>query len=120
MVTQREFLEKNSRNYTDDEIIEQAKNLGMIFPTDSNDNDINETIINEDDQIIEEDVIVRINYGMTSQEVSNLLFEKGIIEDSEDFHWYIIQQNLTKKIVAGRYPLNINLDYDTILEMITK
>ncbi|NMA86109.1 MAG: endolytic transglycosylase MltG [Tissierellia bacterium] len=114
------------REYTEEEIISQAKELGMVFVKDSISTSTNTDLPEEkvdSTKIIEEteeELILIVESGDTLEKVSNKLFELGVIENGEDFHKYAKERKLEKKIRIGTYTLESNMDYETITKIITK
>jgi len=68
-----------------------------------------------------DDVITfSIDKGMSSEEVSIILEEIGLIEDAKDFNLYIVKVGKDKVIGIGTYTLSANSTYDDIIKVITK
>ncbi len=61
---------------------------------------------------------INITKGMTSEQVSKLLKEKGIIEDSDAFSQYLVINNYTKSIKTGNFQLNAYTAYKDIVNLI--
>lgn len=124
MKTQKEFLEQNTLSLTDEEIIAKANRLGMIFPDEVN--DINNKENKETKELQDtneseektEHTTIEIDYGMSSEEVSDLLFEKDLIEDVRDFNNYILDNKLSKSINMGSYKIKKDSTYEEIIENI--
>jgi hypothetical protein len=130
MVTQRELLDQNKEMSTEEDIINKARALGMIYPEEVNTNLNEETNINEDaenrletsldiNEEQNESVTIRIEYGMTSESVANLLLAEDIIDDMESFLLYFIDNNLTKKIRVGIYEIEKGSSFEDIGNIIT-
>ncbi|MFT4143799.1 MAG: hypothetical protein QM644_05030 [Mobilitalea sp.] len=65
-------------------------------------------------------VTFEIQKGMSSNKVSKLLQEIGLIEDAKDFNEYLIDENKVSVIQVGTYELPENCTYDDIVNAITK
>lgn len=61
-----------------------------------------------------------IERGMSSEMVSALLKEKGLIENQEDFNKYIISKGKASFIKIGTYTLPVGSSYKDIINAITK
>jgi cell division protein YceG involved in septum cleavage len=105
------------REYTEEEIVSLAKELGMVFVKDNISTSEEKT---EDLKDASEELILIIESGDTSEEVSNKLYQLGIVENGQDFHEFAKEKNLEKKIRVGTYKLSPDMDYDTIIKIITK
>lgn len=60
-----------------------------------------------------------ISNGMTSLDVSNLLEEIGIIQNSVEFNQYLGELNLQTRLQLGTYLLSSEMSYEEIAHMIT-
>ena len=65
-----------------------------------------------------EEVIIKIEYGMGSNDVAKLLMEKGLISDVKDFNSYMKIKEKVRKIQVGTFKIKINSTYDEIIEKI--
>lgn len=116
--------------YTEAQIIEKAKELGMVslkeaitkndeetVETDITDLDLEEEMAttNEDMQMVE----FIINKGDNSERIAQKLFEAGIIKDREKFIDKVIEKNVQKKFQYGIYELKIDMDYELLIELLT-
>lgn len=59
-------------------------------------------------------VIVDIKKGSTASSVADLLYDKGLINNTAVFSFYLKQQNLADQIKAGRMVLKENMDMKEI------
>lgn len=57
--------------------------------------------------------------GMTSEQVSGLLQEKGLVENWADFNRYLVQRGVQSSIRVGVYRIREDADYQTIADLIT-
>jgi len=99
------------RQYSDDEIIEKAKELGMVFVKENIDvkpsskEEYSSFIVGKED---------------TLTDVSNNLFKKGLIDDPKEFTQFVEDKGLDKNIISKKYELKKNLSYTTILRILTE
>ncbi len=118
--------------YTDSQIIEKARELGMVPLKEaiSNSNSNNEEEIaatsstdsGKNDNPAEEKnhtVEFVINKGDNSERIVNKLFEEGIIKDKEEFTKKIVEKELQRKFKHGVYELKIDMEYDSIIKILT-
>lgn len=109
------------REYTEEEIITAATDLGMIFVKDSIDISQNKEKNKEKkEEKKEEKIILVVEAGDNSEQVFDKLFKLGVISDIEDFSKYAKEKNIEKRIRIGTYKLALNMDYDTIISILTK
>lgn len=131
-------------SYTDEQIIERAKDLGMVSLKEvisitqdnrekNKENDEDENIEKEvasnaeseegiDDNIIEENIVIEfvINKGENSEQIINKLFEAEIINDKDEFTSLIIEKNVQKKFKYGVFQLEKNMGYDLLIKELTR
>ena len=67
-----------------------------------------------------DEVTFTIVRGMSSRQVSELIADKGLVDDAVDFDDYIKQQGKASVIRIGTYTLAKNSDYQTILNSFTE
>mgnify|MGYP001309153137 CR=1 FL=1 len=65
-------------------------------------------------------VTFTVKSGMTSKDVSNLLYQVGLVADETDFNTYVKNMGKSRVILAGIYTLPKNASYEEILNTITK
>ncbi len=63
-------------------------------------------------------VLFEIVTGMTSEDVANLLKEKGIVEDARAFNQYLKQNNYTTEINVGKFQIEKFASYQEITDII--
>lgn len=68
----------------------------------------------------EDYIIVRIEKGMTSEEVASLLYIYGIIEDKKDFNTYMKKNNYSTIINIGEFKILKNATYEQITDLIVE
>lgn len=100
----------DSTGVSSDDNAAEADTDNADVPSDNN----NEADGDEPTQV--EFTIVR---GMSSRQVSELLAQKGLVENSVDFDDYIKRQGKASVIKVGTYTLPKDADYKTILKAIT-
>lgn len=110
------------RDYSREEIIAEATDLGMVFIKDSMDiKGDSESVINElEEEKQEEEMQIIIEYGDSLPKVSRELYRLGIIDDTEKFNKYVEDKKMDKRLRVGTYKLSTNLDYNTIIKILTK
>ena len=110
------------KEYTEEEIITAATDLGMVFVKDSIDTSRDKKSKREEqkDKKGKEEIILVVEAGDNSEKVFDKLFELGVITDKKDFSKYAKEKNIEKRIRIGTYKLALNMDYDTIISILTK
>ena len=113
------------KEYTEEEIISSAKELGMVFVKDSiniskeETKPLDETKTASQDEI-EKELVLVVEPGDSLEKVSNKLSLLGIVENEQDFHKFAKEKNLEKKIRVGTYKLDQNMDYEILIKILTK
>ncbi|KIL48529.1 hypothetical protein KP77_23160 [Jeotgalibacillus alimentarius] len=64
-------------------------------------------------------MILTIESGMTSPEISEQLFSYGLIDNEDSFNEYLADQSLTDNIQIGQYDLNSTMTVEQIAKLIT-
>lgn len=103
------------REYSQEEIIEKAKELGMVF--------LKDVIKVESDTEEKEDskkVEFTVKKGDSLTEIASNLHGAGIIEDVNSFVKYVREKGLDKKIRVGSFMLSSDMDFDEIIEILLK
>lgn len=113
------------REYTEEEIISSAMDLGMVFVKDSIDiskkEETKEVEVEVDlDDEIKKEVTLVVKSGDSLERVSSKLFKLGVVEDEQDFHKFAKEKNVEKRIRVGTYKLSPNMDYENIIIILTK
>lgn len=65
-------------------------------------------------------VIVSIQFGMESSQISQLLEDAGLIEDAAAFDSYLCSNGYSRKITAGTYEIKPGTTEEEIIQMITQ
>lgn len=98
--------------------IEEGNDIDTQDPVEEgNDIDIQEPLVEDNDMDVYE-VTFEIVRGMSSYQVSELLFEKGLIGEVDEFNDYIKQKGKAGVIRIGSYSLSKDASYQEILEAI--
>jgi predicted transcriptional regulator YheO len=63
---------------------------------------------------------IKINKGMTSEEIADLLYEKGIIENPRDFINLAVELRVTKQFRYGIKQIPHGSSLQNIIEILTK
>ncbi len=104
------------RDYSEEEIVELASELGMVFIKES----IDTSDIKKRSNEKQEKVIIIVEDGDSLGDVSIKLFELELIDSAERFHDYAKEKGMEKKIRVGSYELTPYQSYDDILDILTK
>ncbi|MCF6465903.1 endolytic transglycosylase MltG [Clostridium sp. Cult2] len=104
------------KEYTEEEIAAKATDLGMVFLKEN----INTTP--RKDSVLEEQEEIEfvVEKGDTLGMISKGLEEAGIIDDAEQFHKFAKDKGAEGKLRVGTYIFSSDLDYDTILSILTE
>lgn len=118
---------------SNDKIIENAKKLGMVFVGEVTKEDIQEGNEKELDNTTQPEDIVDVNNeneesiievnipeGLAFYQISKILFENDIIQNEKEFEDYIYEKKLTKKLFYGTFELKKNMDFKSIITILTK
>jgi hypothetical protein len=123
-------------DYTDQEIIEKAREMGMVKIKDNIDTTKDEISTNElkEDKIEvsikteeetnksdekEEKIKFVINYGDTLMGIAKNLLDAGIIDDENEFIQLAKENKLNSKFRTGTYYIKPNTNYSDIMKMLT-
>lgn len=128
----------------ENEIIERARDLGMVLLKESIElgeeakedkvdelektikkleeelNELEEIEVEEpEDENIPEEKEVVISSGSNLTEVAKQLYDMDLIDDEEEFIKFVIRENLSRKIITGKYKINNNSSYSEIIYTLT-
>lgn len=119
---------------SDDDVINRAKELGMIFYTElpsrkdvQNSSEAlgtTEEVSQPTTEIIEENsdselIHFSISRGTMAGEISNNLARRGLIDDADEFRKYLINNQYSNKILTGEYDIPKGSGYEEIVNIIT-
>ena len=113
------------REYSQDEIIEMAKEMGMVFLKDS----IKVESSTQDEQVLEnaesvEDGPINVQFvieqGEFLEEIARNLYSEGIIDDVDSFMKYVRSKGLDRRFRVGTYTLSTGMNYDEIIDVLLK
>lgn len=99
------------KDYSNEEIVEKAKELGMVFIKEN---------IQIDSTDIDEGVDVIIEKGDNLTKVADKLLSYGIIKDKEEFIQYAESKQYQHKLKTGTYKLKKGMSFSFILNKLTK
>lgn len=99
------------KDYSKEEIVEKAKELGMVFVKEN---------IQVDSADIDEDVDVVIEKGDNLATAADKLFNCGIIKDKKEFIKYAEKKQYQYKLKAGTYKLKKGMSFSFILDKLSK
>lgn len=124
---------------TDDIIMERARGLGMVGLKESIDVINMEELADEENtmesandemkevpkdieeikvEVGEREIVVESGSSLTR--VSKQLYNADLIDNIDEFILFVKDKKLDKKIVTGRYKIELNSSYDEIIEILTK
>jgi len=128
-------------NYTDDQIIKKAYELGMVSIKDvinennkenseksenqieiSSEMENQNEVLNTSDNIENKDpeiISFIIDKGNTSEEIVNGLYEQGIIEDKDGLSKLITEKNVHHKFKYGKFDIVKGMDYESLIGILT-
>lgn len=66
------------------------------------------------------DILVHIPPSTSTNEIANILYEKGLIKHPLIFKYEVKKKNVDSKLKAGEYNLSTGMDLNTIIENLTK
>lgn len=101
--------------YSNEEIMEKAKDLGMVPLKETLNNNGNE----KETAGQTEEVEFTISPGQSLVEVADKLLEKEIIENKEKFIKFAMDNKMEKSVMPGDYILQKKLSYKIVLNIIT-
>lgn len=65
-------------------------------------------------------VLLEITPGMPLREISELLYQKGVIRNRWAFYWGMLQKNAFHRIKAGEYELSPSMSVNEVLNILIK
>lgn len=65
-------------------------------------------------------MILSVESGMTSPDISSALYQNGLITDESAFNEYLSDQGLTDRIQIGDYDLNSTMSIEQMAKLITQ
>jgi|GEM_PF-628173 len=121
------------RDLTEEEIVDRAKELGMVYIKDTievnspkeipEDNNIpveTEQEIETEIEIEPENIVFKIKNGEALETIAKNLYNAGLIDDINEFINYAKEKGLSKSLRVGTYNLNSDMDYETLVMILTK
>lgn len=124
---------------SDEDIIERATDLGMVFIKDvidvdkpeedgmlledekKDEQEVSTQSDEVDDEMEEfEEVVFKINEGQSLITISKNLLDAGLIDDVDGFIEFVKEREMDKRFRVGTYKLNNGMDYETLLDILTK
>ncbi len=125
MILKSEVPSIEIKTLSNEEIISKAEELGMVFKIEET-TEIStiETIEIEIESetlstIINEEISIRITPGTSATEVSQILYEVGLIDDANNFHTFIKDNKKLNAIQVGFFRIPTNSSYEEILKILT-
>lgn len=99
---------------SDDEIIKRALALGLVEKNSA------EEPSESTPEASKEKVKLIIPSGGSTQEIADILHEKGIIDNAGAFTRYVLESNKTTRLQAGEFELYKNMAYEDVLYALIK
>ncbi|GAA4654704.1 hypothetical protein GCM10023142_18420 [Anaerocolumna aminovalerica] len=104
----------------------EAPSVSPTAPLEEETEESNPIVADQTDDLKEQNeeskdyIIVRIEEGMTSEEVASILYNYGIIEDKNDFNTYMKKNNYSRIINIGDFKIAKNATYEQITDLIVE
>lgn len=113
------------RDLSDDEIIEKAKDLGMVFvkdaiQVDKVEDDYKDDYIDESNEEELEEIVFKVEEGQNLTNIAENLYRLGLIDDISSFINYCKERGITSRLRVGTYKLTTGMDYETLVKILTK
>lgn len=113
------YSKTESKDYTQEEIIEKAKELGMVFLKDAI--KVDNTDENEwDKEEKPKEVQIVIEKGDVLDKIANNLYTAGLIDEVDEFKKYVYDRDLESKFRVGTYTLEAGIEYEEIIDILQK
>ena len=106
-------IEKNTSNETTSE----PKSEDSSEEGNSNQQNAEEK---SDEKTTEEMVTINISKGMSSGDVSEMLYELKVIDDKQEFSMYLHDNGYSLKVKIGEFEIPMDASYEEIAKIITK
>jgi cell division protein YceG involved in septum cleavage len=104
------------KEYTNEEIINKAKELGMVSFKENINTDYTKEVVEDNN----EEIRIKIDVNSSLSEVSDKLFAQKIIEDKGEFIQFVKDKGMETKLRPGTYSLKKNMSYTSIINILTK
>ena len=118
----KEFSASSVREMSEDEIIDKARGLGMVFPADATNTPApvynTPQAVNTPPKF--EYVDLRIPEGAAASKIAEILMDNGVIKNADEFTEYIVGAGYATRLAYGSFRLPVNADYELLLEMIKR
>lgn len=112
-----------SEGTTSDKVISEQDSENSLKTEDSSD-EKNTNKQDEDDNTDEkstgETVVVNISKGMSSGDVSEMLYDLKVIDDVQEFSMYLHDNGYSLKVKIGEFDVPVDASYEEIAKIITK
>ncbi len=105
------------RDLTDEEIVERAKELGMVFIKDAIEVNSSKDSVPTEAEL--EEIVFKIEKGETLEIISDNLYNAGLIDDKDRFINYAEEKGMARSFRTGTYYLTKGMDYETLLMTLT-
>jgi hypothetical protein len=119
MVAYKALPDTKQTSLSNDELIAKASELGMVFKTDEKIKETSVTVSQTQASTEVQTLEIRILGGSADENVSQTLYEAGLIEDTAAFTKYIRDKGKSTRLRAGYFKIKKDSSYDEILTILT-
>lgn len=126
MTTEEKFLEEMAetpeiaKNENTNNIDYEDENKDDSKEINNNQNKKNPPESNEEVPNPNADITINIPSGSTSEDIAKILHDNGIIQDTNQFVVYLIENNIDTRIHAGTFTFKQNMSLEDISNILTK
>lgn len=107
-------LPKGEKQISDDDILQRAMELGMVFKDQLDDIEL-QTFSYSDSDV--EYVLVNISHGINAKDIATILYQRGVIDNVSSYVEYLINRKVTTELLTGTFNFPLNSDFDTITQI---
>ncbi|SHI03084.1 endolytic transglycosylase MltG [Sporanaerobacter acetigenes] len=109
------------KEYTNEEIMDRAKELGMVSVKENiNVDDVRENLKEDIELENNSEITIKIGNNETLSKIADGLFESEIIDDKGEFIQFVKDKGMETKLRPGTYSLKKNMSYTSIIKILTK
>lgn len=103
--------------YSEEDIISEAKNLGMVFVKDNIDIKSNKE---KSKKIESKEKKFAVEPGDTLDKISEKLYQLELIDNANNFRQYSKAMGVEKELIVGTYIISSDYDYEKIIKILMK
>ncbi|MDR2898722.1 MAG: hypothetical protein LBU94_00215, partial [Clostridiales bacterium] len=100
-----------------DATVEDKSNEDDLLPVEAEDNINVPTENAENNNNI---VQIDIPAGYNTENIAKMLYDNGLVDDAQAFNQFIIDNNLSRSLIADSYAIEKGLTYSELLNIISK